>query len=128
MWLPSLYVNLMNNLMNKCLRIHCLSPFIVFRRWVESFDGSKNGIGGRLPSYYTNPLFGEAGTASAKSSLKVTVLFGANYKNEPIPPLIVFPTAAKSPKIELKLLQSLHQIRGKFGYSEQRVFNPVIGK
>ena len=25
------------NLMNKCLRIHCLSPFIVFRRWVESF-------------------------------------------------------------------------------------------
>ena len=32
MWLPSLYVNLMN----KCLRIHCLSPFIVFRRWVES--------------------------------------------------------------------------------------------
>ena len=37
MWLPSLYVYLMNNLMNKCLRIHCLSPFIVFRRWVESF-------------------------------------------------------------------------------------------
>ena len=36
MWLPSLYVILMNNLMNTCLRIHCLSPFIVFRRWVES--------------------------------------------------------------------------------------------
>ena len=30
---PLLHVNLMN----KCLRIHCLSPFIVFRRWVESF-------------------------------------------------------------------------------------------
>ena len=44
MWLPSLYVNLMNNLMNKCLRIHCLSPFIVFRRWVESFVEEVDGV------------------------------------------------------------------------------------
>ena len=44
MWLPSLYVNLMNNLMNKWLRIRCLSPFIVFRRWVESFVEEVDGV------------------------------------------------------------------------------------
>ena len=44
MWLPSLYVILMNNLMNTCLRIHCLSPFIVFRRWVESFVEEVDGV------------------------------------------------------------------------------------
>ena len=45
-WLPSLYVILMNNLMNTCLRIHCLSPFIVFRRWVESFVEEVDGVSG----------------------------------------------------------------------------------
>lgn len=93
-----------------------------------SFDGAKNGIGGRVASNYSNPLFPEAGQASAKSSDKISILFGATYSKEPLPPLIVFPNAAKSPKIELKLLQSLHQIKGKFGYSKERTFNCVIGK
>ena len=93
-----------------------------------SFDGAKNGIGGRIPCYYSNPLIAEAGTACEKSSLKVSILFGANYNCQPIPPLIVFPTTAKAPKLELKLLQTLHQVCGKFGYEEERWFNPVIGK
>ena len=33
-----------------------------------SFDGAKNGIGGRIPCYYSNPLIAEAGTDREKSS------------------------------------------------------------
>ena len=40
----------------------------------------------------------------------MSILFGANYNCQPIPPLIVFPTTAKAPKLELKLLQTLHQV------------------
>ena len=93
-----------------------------------SYDGSKNGIGGRVAAYFSNPDAPEAGIATAKSSLKISILFGATYAGNPIPPLIVLPNKAKKPKIELELLYELHQIKGVFGYKEERHFNCLIGK
>ena len=93
-----------------------------------SYDGSKNGVGGRVPTYYSNPLVPEAGMAVAKSSMKISVLFGATYSNKPIPPMIIIPSKAKNPRIETDLLLHLHQIKGTFGYKDERAFNCVIGK
>ena len=93
-----------------------------------SYDGSKNGVGGRIAAYFSNSDAPESGIATAKSSLKISVLFGATYAGNPIPPSIVLPSTAKKPKLELELLLHMHQIKGKFGYSEERYFNPVIGK
>ena len=93
-----------------------------------SYDGSKNGIGGRVAAYFSNPDVPEAGIATAKSSLKISVLFGATYAGQPIPPLIVLPNTAIRPKLALDLLLNMHQIKGKFGYLDERYFNPLIGK
>jgi len=91
------------------------------------FDGSKNGIGGRVSLTYSDPSLPDPGEAIAKSSDKCSILFGATYDGQAIPPLIVFPNKAKNPKLSLRMLQLLHQIKGHFGYNEQRYFNPVIG-
>ena len=65
------------------------------------FDAQKNGIGGRISLDYTNPDFAEAGKATAKSSEKIIILFGATYSGQPIPCLLVFPNSAKNPRIEV---------------------------
>ena len=93
-----------------------------------SYDGSKNGVGGRIATYFSNPFVPEAGVAVAKSSIKISVLFGATYANNPIPPMIIIPSKAKNPKIEKELLIHMHQIKGKCGYNDEKAFNCVIGK
>ena len=91
------------------------------------FDGSKNGIGGRVSLTYSDPNLPDPGEAIAKSSDKVSVLFGATYDGQAIPPMFVFPNKAKNPKLKLIMLQLLHQIEGHFGYTGKRFFNPVVG-
>ena len=85
-----------------------------------SFDGSKNGIGGRHAAIYTNPNLPNPGEAIAKSSEKISILFGATYDGQAIPPLIVFPSSAKNPKFDGQMVQLLHQIEGHFGYNEKK--------
>lgn len=91
-----------------------------------SFDGSKNGLGGRVAKVFSNPLIPDAGQADQKSGDKVSILFGANYEGETIPPMIVFLSKAKQPKAKMRMLEALHQIKGKFGYSHKHTFNCVI--
>ena len=93
-----------------------------------SYDGSKNGIGGRVATYFSNPIAPEAGAATAKSSIKISVLFGATYAHNPLPVMIIIPSKAKNPKLESELVLNLHQVKGKFGYNEERAFNCLVGK
>ena len=92
-----------------------------------SFDGSKNGVGGGPATHASNPDVADSGTAEQKSSAKVSILFGSTCAGEPLPVLIVFPSKAKNPKCEIQMLQNLHQIKGKFGYDEERHFNCLVG-
>ena len=92
-----------------------------------SFDGAKNGVGGRKAKAYSNPNVPDAGEAIAKSSDKITILFGATYDCQPIPPMIVFPSNAKNPQYDAKLIQLLPQISGHFGFDGPRMFNCVLG-
>ena len=94
------------------------------------WDGAKNGIGGRVEAMYSNPMVPDAGEASQKSSDKVSILFGATYAGTAMPPLLVFPSKAKAPKMKKSMLDHLHQIEGMFGYSDlkKRKFNCVIGE
>ena len=68
------------------------------------------------------------GKEVAKSSQKVSILAAATYDNEPFPLLIVIPSAAAIPRYNLKMLQNLPQVEGKFGYKEKWHFNCLIGK
>ena len=77
---------------------------------------------------YTNPNLPDSGEAIAKSSDKISILFGATYDGQPIPPLIVTPSTAQRPNIPLLMLQHLHQIEGHFGYDTKRFFNCVVGE
>ena len=60
-----------------------------------SLDGLKNGVGGRPGTFLTNKVFVDAGQATSKSSLKVSLLDAANYDHEVLSVLIVFPSTAK---------------------------------
>ena len=92
------------------------------------YDGSKNGIGGRPCLTYSNPDVPDAGEPNQKSSDKVSILFGATYSGQAIPPLIVFPSTAQQPKLDAEMLFALHQIKGMFGWTEERLFDCLIGK
>jgi len=93
-----------------------------------SFDGSKNGVGGRQGTVESNGDIPDGGEEVAKSSQKVSILAAATYDNEPFPLLIVIPSVATIPRCNLRMLQNLHQVEGKFGYKEKRQFNCLIGK
>ncbi len=93
-----------------------------------SFDGTKNGIGGREEAHFTNELIPDAGVAVAKSSAKVSVLFSATYAGRPLPPMIILPSKAENPSLPIDLMLNLHQVKGKFGWKEERAFDCVVGK
>ena len=95
-----------------------------------SLDASSTRGGGR-PSQVpvAMGILGE-GEAAPKSSNKVTVIYGMNYGNEPLPPYIQFATKAKDVqryKLQSKLLASLRQVKGKYGYPSERYFDTFFG-
>ena len=91
-----------------------------------SFDGSKNGVGGRPEATFDNPEITSGGLPIQKSSLKVSILFGSTYDHQILPPLIVIPTRAKNPSISVSILQRLHQIQGKFGYPRGLIYYLLV--
>ena len=63
-----------------------------------SFDGSKNGKGGRPAAEAINPALPDPKQPRNKSSQKVTCAFGMNYDNEEIPPMFVVTSCAEGTK------------------------------
>ena len=95
-----------------------------------SLDASTTRAGGRPGSVPMAIGIHGDGDPSRKSSDKCTVIFGMNFASEPMPPYIQFPTRAKDSsryKIQVALLESLRQVKGKFGYSADRWFDTGIG-
>ena len=95
-----------------------------------SLDASSTRGGGRQSQVPVAVGVLGDGEAAPKSSDKVTVIYGMNYGNEAMPPYIQFPTKAKDVaryKLQLKLLTSLRQVKGKFGYPEERYFDTYLG-
>lgn len=93
-----------------------------------SFDGSKNGVGGRPEAAFNNPDISSGGVPVQKSSLKVSFLFGSTYDHQVFPVLIVIPSKAHNPSISISLLQRLHQVKGCFGYPRSKYFDCHIGE
>jgi hypothetical protein len=77
--------------------------------------------GGRPAVTPTLDSIPEAGTAAGKSCQKCTVTFGV-IGNEPMPPLIIFPSKAKTDedmKLSAKILPSFQQVEGQYGFSRK---------
>ena len=95
-----------------------------------SLDASSTRGGGRQSQVPVALGIHGDGEAAPKSADKVTVIYGMNYGNEPMPPYIQFPTRAKDVtryKLQTMLLMSLRQVEGKFGFPEPRYFDTGIG-
>ena len=60
-----------------------------------SFDGSKNGKGGRPAALSINPTVPDPKQPTSKSSQKITCMFAMNYENEAIPPMFVITSKAQ---------------------------------
>ena len=69
------------------------------------FDGSKNGKGGQPAVMFINPNMKNPGRSTNKSSQKVPIIFGMNYKEEEIPPYCVLQTGAENPQIRSHFLK-----------------------
>jgi hypothetical protein len=87
-----------------------------------SLDGSKNGKGGRPTATPTNPLLPEAGKPVNKSSSKTSWMFGCNFADEALPPMVVLASSAETPMVKAHFLRNMHEVRGKFGYPRERGF------
>jgi hypothetical protein len=88
-----------------------------------SLDGSKNGKGGRPTATPTNPFLPESGKPVNKSSGKTSWMFGCNFADEALPPMVVLPSTAETPRVKAHLIRNMHQVRGKFGYPTERGFS-----
>jgi hypothetical protein len=86
-------------------------------------DGSKNGKGGRPTATPTNPFLPESGKPVNKSSGKTSWMFGCNFADEALPPMVVLPSTAETPRVKAHLIRNMHQVRGKFGYPTERGFS-----
>ena len=91
-----------------------------------SLDGSKNGVGGRESATPTNPNLPEAGKPTNKSSQKSSWMFGMNFDDEPLPPMVVLPSAAEIPKFKVHFVTEMPQVEGVFGFPGARFFAPVF--
>jgi hypothetical protein len=60
-----------------------------------SFDGSKNGKGGRPAAVSTNPDVSDPKQPTSKSAQKVSCMFGMNFAYEAIPPMFVVTSKAE---------------------------------
>ena len=95
-----------------------------------SLDASSTRGGGRQSQVPIAIGVNGDGESAPKSSDKVTVIYGMNFANEPLPPYIQFPTAAKTTeryKLQSTMLASLRQVKGKFGYPAERYFDTGFG-
>ena len=95
-----------------------------------SLDASSTRGGGRQSQVPIAIGVNGDGELAPKSSDKVTVIYGMNFANEPLPPYIQFPTAAKTTehyKLQSTMLTSLRQVKGKFGYPAERYFDTGFG-
>ena len=90
--------------------------------------GAGNGMGGRPPSYSINKWLKQPGIPIPKSATRVSIMFSINMKNEALPPMIIYQSKAKDPKLKMnKMLTKCHQIEGQFGYNNRRKFDCIIG-
>ena len=64
-----------------------------------SLYGSKNGEGGRPGSTPTNRDLPEAGKTVFKLSAKCSLMFGMNFADEAMLPMVVLPSGAVKPKV-----------------------------
>lgn len=81
-----------------------------------SYDGCKNGKGGRKAAVSNNKNLPQPGQPSNKSSKKNTVIAGMNFAAEALPPGLVLQTAAVNPMIRIQFLKYMKHVRGQFGY------------
>jgi hypothetical protein len=85
---------------------------------LSAADATADGHPAVIPTLDSIP---KAGTATGKSSQKCTVTFGV-IGNEPMPPLLIFPSKAKSDedmKLNAKILLSFQQVEGRYGFSRK---------
>ena len=68
----------------------------------------------------------EAGKPVNKSSQKTSWMLGMNYADEPLPPMVVLPSSAESPKYRKHFIANMQQVSGQFGYCGVRTFSSVV--
>ena len=92
---------------------------------LSATDATASGRPAVTPTLHAIPKSGEA---AGKSSQKYTVTFGV-IGNEPMPPLLIFPSKAKTDedmKLNAKILPSFQQVEGQYGYSRKYFHNCTV--
>jgi hypothetical protein len=100
-----------------------LHRIVVYDEYSLSSDGSDQGRGGRPAVTHSNPALPEAGKPTAKSGKVITVMQGTTLGGEALPPYIMDKSSAKVPKASLSFIASMPQIKGRFGFQEDRYFD-----
>ena len=49
-----------------------------------------------------------------------------NFVDEPLPVLLILPSSANEPRIRLELITRMHQVKGCYGFNDERQFSCMI--
>ena len=93
-----------------------------------ALDGAEATAGGRPAVTPSIDMVAEAGQTSDKSSQKCTLVFGI-IGDEPMPPLFIFPSSAKTMermKIDTKKLLSFQQVHGQYGFDSKMYHDTTV--
>jgi hypothetical protein len=93
-----------------------------------ALDGAEATAGGRPAVTPSIDIVAEAGQTSDKTSQKCTVVFGI-IGDEPIPPLLIFPSGAKTAermKIDSKKLLSFQQVHAQYGFDSKMYHDVTV--
>ena len=85
-----------------------------------------NGLGGRQPTQFVFQEIRNSGEPDQQSNIRVTLFLGVNYADEPLPGLIILPSAAEKYKVKEELLKRFHQVEGKYGHNSRKKFDFMI--
>ena len=85
-----------------------------------------NLIGGRKPVAHSTSYVQNAGQSEQKSSYKITIFMAMTFGDEMMPPLIILPSAADTPRIREDLLRRFPQVLGQYGHDHIKGFDVQI--
>ena len=80
-----------------------------------SLSGSEEGKGGRPAQTPSNPNLPELGKPVQKSAVMATCMLSFTFGGEPIPPLIIHPSSAKEPEVNVKKIEDCPYLEVQLG-------------
>jgi hypothetical protein len=90
-------------------------------------NGADERAGGRPSRAPTAEALPDSGEPFQKASDKCSVLQMVNFANEAFPPLIIYPSSAKTTvKVNAKRIQGSQQVKGQYGLDRPHYFDPFI--